>query len=246
MASVLILGATSGIARAVAAEFARNKWSLILAGRDRSELEATAADLAIRFEIRTCVCVFDVLDFDTHAATLSSCLSEAGDDLAGAVLAIGYLGDEHLAQNDFAEARRILDTNLTGCVSVLNILARHFEARGSGFICALSSVAGDRGRQSNYHYGAAKAGLSTYLQGLRNQLYRRGVQVTTIKPGFVDTGMTFGRSGMFLVASPEYVAQRIFKAIQARRDVVYIPWFWRDIMWAIRNVPEWLFKRVRL
>lgn len=246
MASVLILGATSGIARAVAAEFARNKWNLVLAGRDRSELDATAADLAVRFEVRTRVCVFDVLDFDTHPATLFSCLAEAGAELAGAVLAIGYLGDEHLAQNDFAEARRILDTNLTGCVSVLNILARHFEARGSGFICALSSVAGDRGRQSNYHYGAAKAGLSVYLQGLRNQLYHRDVQVTTIKPGFVDTGMTFGRSGMFLVASPEYVAQRIFKAIQARRDVVYIPWFWRYIMWAIRNVPEWLFKRLRL
>lgn len=246
MSSVLILGATSGIARAVAAEFARHKYDLILAGRDRPELDATAADLAIRFDVRTHVCVFDVLALDTHSTVLSSCFSEAGNDLAGAVLAIGYLGDESLAENDLAEARRILDTNLTGCVSVLNILARHFESRGSGFICALSSVAGDRGRQSNYHYGAAKAGLSVYLQGLRNQLYHRGVQVTTVKPGFVDTGMTFGRPGLFLVASPDYVARRIFQAIRSRRDVVYIPWFWRVIMWAIRNIPEWLFKRLRL
>lgn len=246
MASVLILGATSGIARAIAVEFARQKYDLVLAGRDGRELDATAADLAIRFAIHTRVCIFDVLDCETHAAVLSSRLSESVDDLAGAVLAIGYLGDEHLAENDFAEARRILDTNLTGCVSVLNLLARHFESRGKGFICALSSVAGDRGRQSNYHYGAAKAGLSVYLQGLRNQLYHRGVQVTTVKPGFVDTGMTFGRPGLFLVASPEYVARRVLKAIRGRRDVVYVPWFWRCIMWAIRNIPEWLFKRLRL
>jgi short-subunit dehydrogenase len=244
--SVLILGATSGIARAVAVEFARHNYDLILAGRDRRELDATAADLAIRFAVQTHVCCFDVLDFDAHPAAVASCFAEAGADLEGAVLAIGYLGDEPVAQNDFAEARRILDTNLTGCVSALNILARHFESRGSGFICALSSVAGDRGRQSNYHYGAAKAGLSVYLQGLRNRLYHCGVQVTTIKPGFVDTAMTFGRPGLFLVASPEYVARRILRAIKSHRDVMYIPWFWRGIMWAIRNVPESLFKRLRL
>ena len=145
-----------------------------------------------------------------------------------------------------AEARRILDTNFTGCVSALEILARRFEARRAGFIAALSSVAGDRGRQSNYLYGAAKGGLSTYLQGLRNRLHHSGVRVVTIKPGFVDTAMTYGRPGLFLVASPERVARAVYRALRGGQDVVYVPWFWRPVMFAMRGVPERLFKRLRL
>ncbi len=246
MSTVLILGATSGIASALAKEFAAHKYDLVLGGRDRDELSALASDLSLRNSVRASVLAFDALDTQTHAAILTSFLTEAGNALAGAVVCIGYLGDQAKAQVDWDEARLILETNFTGCVSALNILANHFELRRTGFICALSSVAGDRGRQSNYHYGAAKAGLSVYLQGLRNRLFPAGVKVITVKPGFVDTRMTYGRPGLFLLASPESVAQGIFRAIVKGKSVVYLPWFWRPIMLIVRSIPETIFKRLKM
>jgi decaprenylphospho-beta-D-erythro-pentofuranosid-2-ulose 2-reductase len=243
--SVLILGATSAIASALAREFATHKFDLVLGGRDREELSALASDLSLRYGIRAGVLPLDALDTQTHASTLRSFLAEAGNDLEGVVVCMGYLGDQAKGQCDGEEARRILETNFTGCVSALNILANHFEPRRAGFICAISSVAGDRGRQSNYLYGAAKAGLSAYLQGLRNRLFHAHVKVLTVKPGFVDTHMTYGRSGLFLVASPESVAKGIFRAIVKEKDVVYLPWFWRPIMLVVRSIPEGIFKRLR-
>jgi short-subunit dehydrogenase len=245
MPSVLILGATSAIASALAKEFAAHKFDLILGGRDREELSALASDLSLRYGVRATILPFDALDTQTHASTLRSFLSEAGGTLEGAVVCIGYLGDQVKGQSDWEEARLILETNFTGCVSSLNILANHFELRRAGFICALSSVAGDRGRQSNYLYGAAKAGLSTFLEGLRNRLFHAHVRVITVKPGFVDTHMTYGRPGLFLLASPESVAKGIFKAIASGKDVVYLPWFWRFIMLMVKSIPEAIFKRLR-
>jgi short-subunit dehydrogenase len=127
----------------------------------------------------------------------------------------------------------------------LNIIANHFEQRHKGFICAVSSVAGDRGRQSNYLYGSAKGALSIYLQGLRNRLHHSQVRVITIKPGFVDTRMTFGRSKLFLLASPDRVARGIYQAVVRGKNVVYLPWFWRYIMLLVRAIPEGIFKRLR-
>ena len=244
--TVLILGAGSAIARAVAAEFARRGYDLLLAGRDSEDLESLAADLAVRHGVRTEGRVFDALAFDTHRDFVEACRKASGDSLAGAVLCFGYLGDQALAQQDLSEATRIFDTNLVGAVTILSLLANHFERQRAGFLCALSSVAGDRGRQSNYMYGAAKAGLTVFLQGLRNRLYPSGVRVVTIKPGFVDTSMTFGRKGMFLVASPEAVAGRIVRGILGGRDQVYTPSFWRPVMLAIRLIPEKVFKRMKL
>jgi len=243
--SVLILGATSAIASALAREFAAHKFDLVLGGRNREELSALASDLSLRYGVRAGTLPFDALDTLTHAASLRSFLSEAGDTLAGAVICIGYLGDQAKGQTDWEEARLILETNFTGCVSALNILANHFELRRAGFICALSSVAGDRGRQSNYFYGAAKAGLSTYLQGLRNRLFPAHVKVITVKPGFVDTHMTYGRPVLLLLASPERVAKGIFRAVTKGKDVVYVPWFWRFIMLMVQSIPEAIFKRLR-
>ncbi len=246
MSSVLILGATSGIARAIALEFASHRSDLILAGRDAEELTALAADLQLRFGVSAQVQCLDVLDAAAIETSLPAGLVTAGDALAGVVLCVGTMGTEEKARADRAEAVRILNTNFTGCVLALNVVANHFEKRKRGFICALSSVAGDRGRQSNYLYGSAKAGLSAYLQGLRNRLFRSGVRVITVKPGFVDTGMTFGRPGLFLLASPETVARGVYKAIARGKDIVYLPWFWRWIMLVIRGVPETIFKRLRL
>jgi short-subunit dehydrogenase len=129
---------------------------------------------------------------------------------------------------------------------LLSHLADYFENRKHGFIAGISSVAGERGRQSNYVYGAAKGAFTILLQGLRNRLFPHGVRVLTVKPGFVDTGMTFGMRGLFLVASPEYVGERIARSVVRGRDVVYIPWFWRHIMLIIRLIPEFIFKRLKL
>jgi short-subunit dehydrogenase len=244
--TVLILGATSAIASALAREFAVHHFDLVLGGRDREELGALASDLSLRYGVRTRALFFDALDAPAHTASLRALFSELGNTLAGAVVCIGYLGDQVKGQGDWDEARLILETNLTGCVSALNILANHFERRRAGFICVISSVAGDRGRQSNYLYGAAKAGLSAYLQGLRNRLYPAAVKVLTVKPGFVDTRMTYGRRGLFLVASPESVGKGIFRAIVKGQDVVYVPWFWRPMMLIVRSIPDAIFKRLRM
>ncbi|HKF43661.1 MAG TPA: SDR family oxidoreductase [Thermoanaerobaculia bacterium] len=244
--TVLVLGAGSAIARAIALELAERGYGLQLAGRDMGELERIATDARVRHGVPAKALFFDALATDTHEAFLRESREASSDSLAGAVLCFGALGDQEEAQADPSEAKRILDTNFTGAVSILSLLANHFEERRSGFLCALSSVAGDRGRQSNYVYGAAKAGLTVFLQGLRNRLFRSGVRVITIKPGFVDTAMTFGRPGMFLVASPQAAAKRIVAAIEKGKDQAYVPGFWRFVMLAIRLLPERIFKRMRL
>ena len=245
--SVLILGATSAIARAVATELAARGFDLLVAGRDLEDLQTIAADVRLRHGVAAVPLEFDALSFDTHAWFLDECRTAAsGNRLFGAVLCFGYLGDQAESEKDFAEARRTIDTNFVAAVSILNLLAAELEANRQGFLAAISSVAGDRGRQSNYIYGAAKAGLTVYLQGLRNRLSRSGVRVITIKPGFVDTRMTFGRPGMFLVASPESAGRRIVRAIVSGREVSYVPGFWRFVMFGIRAIPEKMFKKIRL
>ena len=246
MPTVLILGANAGIGRALAVEFSSHEYDLILAGRDREELQALAADLHLRHNVQARAARVDVLDFDSLEPALTSCIAPAGDSLEGVLVCAGYLGDPELARRDLNEARRILDSNFTGVAVALNVLANHFEQKQRGFICALSSVAGDRGRQSNYHYGAAKAGLTTFLQGLRNRLHHSGVHVITVKPGFVDTRMVYGKPDLPLVASPQAVARHIYRAVKSRRNVVYAPWFWRAIMALVRAVPEGLFKRLKM
>jgi short-subunit dehydrogenase len=243
--TVLILGATSFLARAVAAELARRRYDLLLAGRDPEELEAVASDLRLRHGVRVESRPFDALALDTHGVFVEDCRKASEDSLVGVVLCFGYLGDQPLAEKDIREARRILDTNLLGAVSVLSLFASYFEGKRDGFLCALSSVAGDRGRRSNYVYGAAKAGLTVFLQGLRNRLFGSGVRVITIKPGFVDTQMTYGRPGLFLVASPEKAGKRIVEAVLDGRDESYVPGFWRPVMFLVRSIPERIFKRMR-
>ncbi len=246
MPSVLILGANAGIGRTLAAEFALHHYHLILAGRDLEELQSLAADLNLRYHVSTRAARVDVLNFEALESALAACIAPDGEALEGVVLCTGYLGDPEAARKDLNEARRILDTNFTGSALALQVLANHFEQRRRGFICALSSVAGDRGRQSNYLYGSAKGGLTTYLQGLRNRLYPSGVHVVTVKPGFVDTRMVFGKAKGPLVAHPEAVARDIYRAVKSRKNVVYVPWFWRLIMFMVCGIPEGLFKKLKM
>ena len=243
---VVILGATSAIARAAAIELGLRGYDLILASRDTEENQAVASDVQVRTGAKVAAFSFEAEDVSSHAAFFSRCRDHFGDGLAGVVLCFGYLDDQQAAQQDFKIARRTIDVNYTGAVSILELFAGHFEERRNGFICAVSSVAGDRGRQSNYLYGSAKAGLTAYLEGLRNRLYRAGVPVTTVKPGFVDTKMTFGKPGLMLVASAEKAAKDTVKAALKGKDVVYTPWFWRYIMLIIQHVPERVFKRLKL
>lgn len=242
---VLILGATSAIARHVAAGFAARGHALFLAGRDASEVERVAADIRIRFGVGVEAGAFDAEDYESHAEFLEGVTARAGA-LGGVVLTFGYLGEQATAASDFGECERIIARNFVGAVSILNLCADHLEARRAGFIIAVSSVAGDVGRQSNYLYGAAKGGLNVYLQGLRNRLFHAGVRVITVKPGFVDTPMTFGLPKLFLVARPEDVGESIVRALGKSRDVVYLPWFWRYVMLILRLVPEQVRKRLKL
>lgn len=242
--AVLVLGATSAIARATAAAFAARGASLYLASRDMDELQRSAADLRIRYGVEVRYGAFDAEATATHEEFFRKVLAEM-QGLSGVVLAFGYLGDQ-MAARGFSRGERVIASNFTGAASILSLCADYFEPKKSGFIIGISSVAGDRGRQSNYVYGAAKGALSLYLQGLRNRLYPSGVRVITVKPGFVDTAMTFGLPGLFLVASPQHVGERIVRALDKSADEVYLPWFWRYIMLIIKLIPEPVFKRLKL
>lgn len=243
---VVVLGATSSIARAVAGELARRGHDLLLAGRDTEELERIAADLVIRHDGTVETMRFDAGNVRAAADFAAAVDARTAGRLTGVVAAVGTLGDAARAATDPAYAARLIHTNFTGVACTLTALANLLAERRAGFIIGLASVAGDRGRQSNFVYGSAKGGFALWLQGLRNRLWHDGVRVITVKPGFVDTAMTYGLPGMFLVADPARVGAIIARGLDRGRDVIYVPGFWRYIMWMIRTIPEPLFKRLRL
>ena len=240
---VLIVGATSAIAAEVARLYAGRGASLVLTGRNPARLPAVEADLRVRGAASVETEVLDVLDRDRHASIVKRAFA-GGLDVA--LVAHGDLPDQQRCQADPGEAARALELNLVATVELLTLLANEFEARRSGTLAVITSVAGDRGRQSNYVYGAAKAGLSVFLQGLRQRVHAAGVSVVTLKPGFVDTPMTAHLPRNPLASSPRRAAGAIHRAIESRREVAYIPWFWRPVMALIRALPESLFKRLQL
>ncbi len=245
--SVVIVGATSTVAREIARLCAADGFDLILAAIEEEELAALARDIRVRSGVEVATLSFDATAFDTHPAFFESCRTALGRLPGGVIVCFGYMTDQQRTQNDWNATKLTIDINFTGVVSVLNLFANAFEERRSGFIAAISSAAGDRGRQSNYTYGAAKGALTRYLEGLRNRLYHSNVQVTTIKPGFMDTKMTQGMNlPKPLVASPEHAAELIWKAIKARKDTAYVIGIWRLIMLAVRHVPEVVFKRMKM
>lgn len=246
MSWVLIVGASSGIGRALAHRWVAAGSNVVLAGRDTPDLDRTAADLRIRHGIRVEVQPFDALDFGSYTTFWHDCMKHAGGSLDGVIIVHGVLPVQGDAQKDLELLRRTIDTNYGSAASLLMLAANEFETRRAGFICVISSVAGDRGRQSNYVYGSSKAGLTTFTQGLRNRLFKSNVAVVTVKPGFVDTAMTWGLPGMFLVARPERIADDTFNAVRRRKGEIYSPWFWRYIMLMIKFIPEFIFKRMKL
>ena len=239
---LLILGANSDVAQAVARKFAKaEKANLYLASRDMEILQKRAQDIVVRHEVQAVPLYFDATDYASHAGFYAA-LDPKPD---GVVLAFGYLGDQEQAQQNFQEARNIVETNYLGAVSVLEIIAADFERRGHGFIIGLSSVAGERGRRRNYMYGAAKGALTVYLSGLRNRLAKRGVRVITILPGFIQTKMTANmKIPQFLLGNTTEVSEDIYRAFKKSQNIIYTKWFWKWIMQIIRMIPESLFKRL--
>lgn len=242
---ILVLGATSGIAEATCRIWASQGASLFLVARKADKLAAVAADLRARGAAFVDTAVSDLDNTEQHPALLAHAVNSlAGLDVA--YLAHGVLGDQQQAEQDFNTAAHILHTNFLAPVSLVTWLANFFVQRRSGVIAVLSSVAGDRGRKSNYVYGSSKAGLSAFLAGLRNRIDREGVTVLTIKPGPTKTAMTAGMKGSEKFADVNAVAKSIVAAIDKKADNLYVPFQWQPIMFVIRNIPERIFKKLNL
>jgi short-subunit dehydrogenase len=242
---ILVLGATSGIAEATCRIWAAQGASLFLVARNGEKLAAVAADLKTRGAAYVDTAVADLDNTEQHPALLAHAINSLGG-MDVAYLAHGILGDQARAEQDFETAAQILHTNFVSVVSLLTWLANFCVQRHSGVLAVISSVAGDRGRKSNYLYGASKAGLTAFLGGLRNRVDREGVTVLNIKPGPVRTAMTSAMPGNEKFADVNKVAQTIVKAIDNRADEVYVPFQWQPIMFVIRHIPERVFKKLNL
>jgi decaprenylphospho-beta-D-erythro-pentofuranosid-2-ulose 2-reductase len=242
---ILVLGATSGIAEATCRIWAAQGASLFLVARNVDKLAAVAADLKVRGASYVDTAVADLDDTDKHPELLAHAVNSlTGMDIA--YLAHGILGDQNEAEQDFNTAAQIIHTNFMAPVSLLTWLANFCVQRHAGTLAVISSVAGDRGRKSNYLYGSSKAGLSAFLGGLRNRVDREGVTVLTIKPGPTKTAMTAGMPKSEKFADVDSVAESIVSAVDKYKDTLYVPFQWQPIMFIIRNIPERVFKKLNL
>lgn len=244
MTRVLIIGATSAMAESVARLYAARGATLALLARDGGKLDIIAADLRVRGAAAVHTQGFDAQDVSALASQVERALQTLGG-VDVALIAHGTLSDQAACQQSAAQMRREFDINALSVMSLCTDIANRLEAQRSGTLAVISSVAGDRGRASNYVYGAAKAAVSAFCSGLRQRLAPAGVRVLTIKPGFVDTPMTARFPKGPLWATPQKVAADIVRAIDRGAPVLYTPWFWWGIMAIIRSLPERLFLRLR-
>lgn len=243
MPAILILGAMSDVAQAMAHEYAKHGYGIMLAARKKERLEPLQKDLEIRYNIKAYTFEFDALDYKSHFDFYKNLVHEP--DIVACVF--GYLGDTSKGLLDWKETEQILNVNFTGAVCILNVVASNMMERKNGTIIGISSVAGERGRQSNFLYGSAKAGFTAYLSGLRNKGFHNGVHVLTVKPGFIKTSMTQGMPlNSKLTATPQKIAKDIFKAADEKKNVLYSLWMWKYIMCIIKSIPEFMFKRLKM
>jgi len=240
----IILGATSSMARAFARAVAQDGAQVLLAGRDMDDLSASAADCLLVGAPMAEAVKYDARDPQTAEALKARACQE--DGVLNVAVFIGSMPPQSTIDAQPVEIAHVAADNFTGPAIFLQMMAPEMEARESGTVVGVGSVAGDRGRVGNYVYGSAKAGFHTYLSGLRNRLTRAGGHVVTVKPGFVDTAMTWGIEGMFLVASPDKIAGDILHAVEKKRDVIYTPAFWKIIMTIIKTIPERVFKKMSI
>lgn len=243
MQQVLIIGATGDVAKEVANQYAKKGIGLVLAARNTEHLETICSDIFIRHGIKPKALALDILEYDTHKVFLD----KINPIPETTIVFTGYLGEHEKAIHDWSEAVKIINSNYTGNVSLINRIADVYEEKQAGTIAVFSSVAGERGRQSNFIYGSAKAAMTAYLSGLRNRLHKSKVHVLTVKPGFMDTKMTEGLNlPKILTAQPEQAAKATIKAIENRKNTVYILWMWKYIMLIIKLIPENIFKKMKL
>jgi decaprenylphospho-beta-D-erythro-pentofuranosid-2-ulose 2-reductase len=243
MPTVLILGASSDMAVAIARQFAANNYAVQLAGRHIQRMTAFQSDLQIRQQVACTLHEFDAQQYSTHATFFEQL--EPKPDVT--ICVFGVMEDEDLAFNDWSLTERMINTNFTGAVSILNVAARYYISQKKGCIAGISSVAGERGRQSKLIYGSAKAAFTAYLDGLRNKLFKEGVHVVTVKPGFVNTKMTEElKLPAPLTAQPQELAKAVYNAVQKKTNTIYVKWIWRWIMLLIKNIPEFQFKKMKL
>ena len=246
MKKIVIIGATSAIATACARLWAKDDAAFYLVGRDNTKLQQSADDLKARSSSDVHTDVIELCDFESHEAMLERCFS-ALEEIDIALIAHGTLPDQAACEQDMNTAIEEFTSNGLSTIALLTPLANRMEQQGHGTIAVISSVAGDRGRQSNYLYGAAKASVTSFCEGLRARLFKRGVHVLTVKPGFVDTPMTQGLPlpGL-LVSSPDKVARCIVKGVSRGSNSIYTPFYWSMIMLIIRTIPTFIFKRLSL
>lgn len=243
MKRALILGGTSDIGFAIANEFAQNKYDILLAGRNSGVLTRNANDIQVKFNVKAESLFFDVNDLSSHKAFWDNIKIKPNVT----IYVFGYFGDQNKAEYDTKETLKIINTNYTSAVTLLNIIAEDYTSQKLGTIIGVSSAAGERGRQSNYIYGSAKSGFSTYLQGLRNHLYHEGVHVMTVIPGFVATRTTAHLYfPSLLTVQPEEVAKETYKACQKKKNVVYVKKRWRYLMVVMKLIPESIYKKMKL
>ena len=242
---VLIVGANSAIAQETARCFAQDGAALFLVGRSEQKLIDSKMDLLVRGAEQVYGTALDLCVLDRHQELIETALTTL-NGLDAVLIAHGTLSNQKHCEHSVEETIKELTTNCLSTIALLTVLANYFEQQRKGCIAVITSVAGDRGRQSNYVYGAGKGAVSIYLQGLRNRLSPTGVSVVTIKPGFVDTPMTAGVKKNPLFADAETVGRRIYHAMKDPKDVVYVPWFWSPIMTMIRGIPERVFKTLSL
>ena len=240
---ILIAGATSAIAHEAAKCFAREGAEFFLVGRSTDKLEAVAQDLKVRGAKRVDTCLLDLADLERHQEVIDTAFATLGG-LDTVLISYGTLGDQQKCEQSVEETLKEFMTNCASMIALLTLLGNYFEQQQRGCICVVTSVAGDRGRRSNYVYGATKGAVSLFLQGLRSRLYKAGVSVITVKPGLVDTPMTAAIKKGPLFASARMVGEGIHKAIKQHKEVVYLPWFWRYIMLIVKSIPESMFKRL--
>lgn len=245
MSKVVIFGATSAIAERFARICASREDDLFLIGRNKQKLLDIKQDLEVRGSKSVEIFCQDLTQVNLHSALITN-LFKVNYKIDIAVVAYGILGDQSLAQENFTHAEEIISSNFTSAASLLHEMASHFEKQCSGTIVVISSVAGDRGRATNYIYGSSKAALSAFCSGLRQRMYKYGVNIITVKPGFVDTPMTRAFKKGILWASPEVVAKGIDRAIKHKKPVVYLPGFWWLIMAVIKIIPEKIFQKLKI
>lgn len=231
------------MAVAIAKKFAAEKYDIQLAARNIGQIQSLQSDITIRYQVQCTLHVFNAVEFETHKPFFQQL--HPRPDIT--ICVFGYLGDNEKARADIAETSATIHTNYTGAVSILNEAALYYAQVNRGTIVGISSVAGERGRQSNYIYGSAKAGFTAYLSGLRNRMFRENVHVVTVLPGFVHTRMTEELNlPKLLTAQPAEVGDAVYKAVLQKRNVVYVRWFWRYIMLIIKLIPEPVFKKLKL